>query len=187
MARNRGPWGRLMESTEGPTVTLNLPREWAEELLNSLMSSLELADGADEMDMGDPQDDMDADAGMDMTDGDADMDDPMADLDFDLDGGADQPAGDLDDDSDDEPPAKRGPGRPPGKSKKKDDAPKKKEPPKKDDSGDDDDDEDEKDEDLDFSRGPADGFAPGIALGESAFARAARAISARRHPRAPRR
>ena len=176
MARRGGAWRRLMESTEGPTVTLSLPREWAEELLRSLMGSLEMGDDdgfgdPDLDDMGGMEPDLDDMGGP--PDGDMDdmglgMDDDGGELDF--------AAGEPDDDEDDEPapPKKRGPGRPPGKSKKKAE-------PKDDDDSDsdesDDDDDDEKDEAVDFSRGPTDGFRAGTAVGESAYARAARAIA----------
>lgn len=190
MARHGGAWRRLMESTEGPTVQVALPREWAEELLRSLAASLEMGDGLDgdmEDPDADPEMDMDADADLGMGDPGGDMgldlDDPMGDE-------PDFAAGDDDGDEPLGPPEKKGPGRPPGsknKPKSDDGAPKKKDAPKKDKPKDDDGDDDEKDENLDFSAGPTDGFRPGTALGESAFARAARAISVRRHPRAPRR
>jgi hypothetical protein len=154
-------------------VTVALPREWAEELMRSLMTSLEM--GGDEVDAEVGMDDPDLDMGMDMdADADLDMDGPM-DLGLDDEPGDEPDFAAGDDDSEDEPaPKKRGPGRPPGKSKPKKDDDKKKKPS--------DDDDDEKDETVDFSRGPADGFSPGNALGESAFHRAARVI-ARRRPR----
>lgn len=176
MARHGGTWRRLMESTEGPTVTVALPREWAEELMRSLMASLEM--GGDDVDGEIGMDDMD-DPGLDGMDDDMGMDLAVGGPD---DIGLDDEPGDEpdfaagDDDEDDEPaPPKRGPGRPPGsksKPKAKGDDKKKK--------SDEDDDDDEKDENVDFSQGPTDGFSPGTALGESAFHRAARVIARRR-------
>lgn len=109
MARRvRSIWERLtMESTEGPTVTISLPRELAQQLVGSLMGSLEL-DG----DMGDGM----ADDGMGLE---PDADDiggvPDGDADDVLaafaggDAGAEDdddpdpiPAGDDDDDADDD-------------------------------------------------------------------------------------
>jgi len=109
MAR-RSTWQRLMESTEGPTVTVQIPRMWAEELLRSLATALEMDDG---MGMGDEMGgDIDMEPHME-----PDGDDVGGAPDFDLDdmfGGGDEeggeekpepPAGDSDDDddSDDEP------------------------------------------------------------------------------------
>lgn len=172
MARNGGAWRRLMESTEGPTVTVALPREWAEELLQSLAASLEMGDGLDG-DMDDPDAgmdlDMDMDSGPDMGDDDMGMGPGM---DGDDGGELDFAAGEPDDDEPPAPPKKKGPGRPPGSKSKKKDAPKSKEKPK-----DDSDDDEEKDENVDFSAGPTDGFSPGTAFGESAYARAAGLIS----------
>lgn len=128
MARRGNIWEQIWESTEGPTVTLNLPREQAEMLLGMIASALDMEGGGDDL-------------GGDM------MDDPDADMDFGADPGGSVDGGELDfgDDSggddaldaagemDDEPtPPKKGRGRPPGsKNKPKDDT-----EPKKKDSGD---------------------------------------------------
>lgn len=164
MAR-RNIWEQIWESTEGPTVTVTLPRDHAESLLKVLAVSLEQdMDGMDD----DGEEDLDSVGDLDFggeddmgPDGDMDMDD------------MDMPAGDDDDDmgldlGDDEemgPPKKKGPGRPPGsKNKKKSDKP---------DKGDDDkekDDEDTKEE------GAGD-YRPQTALGESTFSRLSRAIA----------
>ncbi len=160
MARNSS-WKRLMESTEGPTVQVALPREWAEQLLSQLAQSLEMDDmgGDDSMgldDMGD--DDMDFGAG------DEGGDDP-AELDF----GADDMLAAGDDDEE-EAPSGPGPGRPPGsKNKPKADKKKSDDKPKKDKKPESDEDEDdEKDEAADYSGGHANGMRPQTALGESA-------------------
>ena len=166
MARRKNIWERLQESTEGPTVTVALPREWAEELLHSLAQSLEMDDmGGDDAAMDDMGgDDMDLDMGMDGGD-----EGGPDELDF---GGDDMmPAGDGDDEDDGGIVSPRkGPGRPPGsKNKPKDDGGSKKKPaddkkkaPKKDDDKGDDDEDDTKDESAE-----ADGFRPQTALGES--------------------
>jgi hypothetical protein len=101
-------WHRLRESTEGPNVTIEIPREWAEELLRSLATALEIEDdGGEEPDaMGMPHTEPDEDdlGGADDGDGDADGTDE---LDFDLPAGDDaeddeEPDEDDDDDEDDE-------------------------------------------------------------------------------------
>lgn len=169
MAR-RNIWEQIWESTEGPTVTVTIPRDHAESLLKVLAASLE-EEMPDDMGMEDDGDmDLDdLDFGDDGEGGDEDdMDDmDMDDLDLDL------PAGDDDSDMDmDGPPSpKKGPGRPPGsKNKPKDDGGKKKEKePKKDDS-----DDETTDENADCYE---DGNRPQTALGESAFTRAARALA----------
>lgn len=149
--RNRNIWEQIRESTEGPTVTVALPREYAEQLMQSLMQSLEMDDmgGEDDLDLG-------------MTPGDDDGDEPMPDDDMgelDFDGGDEMPAGDDDDEFDEpSPPKKKGP---PEKSKPKKDDKKK--------SDDDDEDDDKKDEASDYgsSGGHANGMRPQTALGES--------------------
>lgn len=180
----RNTWKRLREGLEGPTVTVQLPREWAEELLSSLMTSLEMDDGE-----GDP----DADLDMDM-DADADMggemgpmEPPDMDSDDEFGGGGgfsagedDEPdfaAGDDDDEEEESPPPKAK--KPPEKSKDKGKS--KKDEPKKDDS----DDDDEKDEAIDFA-GSGQNVRPKTALGESSFAKLAGYL-ARRSPKTVRR
>jgi hypothetical protein len=166
MARRRNIWEQIWESTEGPTVTVTIPRELADALLQSLAAGLEqdLPDdeAGDDEDLG-SMDDLDF-GGEDDSGGHAngmgDDDDGMG-----MDDMFDMPAGDDDDEEgDDEPaPPKRGPGRPPGaKNKKKDDGGKKG-PPEKDDESDDDE-EDKQDE-------AAGDYRPQTALGESAFSR----------------
>lgn len=55
-------WRRLRESTEGPNVTVQLPRQWAEELMRALMTSLEIEDMGAEPDMeGEPHAEPDED------------------------------------------------------------------------------------------------------------------------------
>lgn len=160
MARRRNIWGRLNESTEGPTVTLSLPREYAEQLLQNLMTSLEMDGGGDEIDgdLGDDDlDGLDPMMGDDGGEGDLDAgfpgpDDDAEELDF-----AAGDDSDDDGDSDD--------GRP--KAKKSKDEPKKKDDKPKD---------KEKKKDETFETRPA------TALGESAFRRAGRLIEARRPP-----
>jgi hypothetical protein len=119
MAR-RNIWENLWESTEGPSVTLTLPRSVAEELLSMIGAALEV----DGMEGGD--DELGFDAG---PPGGDDVEVPFGDLDdggeLDFgDGEDDMPAGD---DSDDEPPPA------PKKSPPKKDAEKKADKPKKDD------------------------------------------------------
>lgn len=181
MAR-RNIWEQLWESTEGPTVTVTIPRDHAESLLQVLAASLEQDMG--DMDGGD--DGMDLDSVGDLDFG-GDHDEPdMDDMGGPPDGDMDDmmPAGDEDDDLDDlglgddedmGPPKKKGPGRPPGSKNKpkKDDGGKKKGPPK--DDGDD-------DEDDTKEEGAGD-YRPQTALGESAFARAARALARPRRKR----
>lgn len=106
--RARSIWERLaMESMEGPTVTISLPRELAQELVGALMGSLELDGGG-----GHAEPDEDDFGGT--PDGDADDMDPLAalvgddgesDLDPEAIGGpddSDAPAGDSEDEDDDE-------------------------------------------------------------------------------------
>ena len=51
-------WEQLRESTEGPTVTLEVPRDVADQLLNMLATSLEVDDDGDDMGMDmEPDDD----------------------------------------------------------------------------------------------------------------------------------
>ena len=131
----RNIWEQLWESTEGPTVTLNLPRAVAEELLNMIAGALDMEGGEDGLgmddDMGDDSmDDLDAggppgfgedEPGDDMFGGDG--------PDFGADDDDETPAGD-DDGGDD--------GRPKAKAAKKpaDGKPKKKDKSKDDDDGD---------------------------------------------------
>lgn len=169
MARRGNIWEQIWESTEGPTVTVTIPRDHAESLLKVLAASLEEEMPEDDMDDEGDLDDMDD---LDFGDGDDmqgppeedDLDDldDMGDADLDF-----MPAGD----DDDEPaPKKKGPGRPPGaKNKDKGDD---------DDSDkDEDDDDDKKDESME-----EDGFEPSNALGESAWSRALR-VSAKARKR----
>lgn len=167
MAR-KNIWEQIWESTEGPTVTVTIPRDHAESLLQVLAASLE--QDMDDGDMGD-EEDLDSTGDLDFGGDDAggdemggDMGPPEADDDMDFMAAGD----DGDDEGDNEPaPAKRGPGRPPGaKNKKKDDGGKDKPEKKKDDGGD--------DEPKEESAGE---YRPQTALGESAFARAARALA----------
>lgn len=157
MAR-RNIWEQIWESTEGPTVTVTIPRDHAESLLKVLASSLE-QDMPDDG-MGDEDDDMDDMGDLDFGDG-GDMQGPPEDDDMDL----DMPAGDDGDDDDmfgDDEPKKKGPGRPPGvKNKKKDDDKKEK---------DDDSDDDTKEE-------GAGEYRPQTALGESAFSKLGRVLA----------
>jgi hypothetical protein len=100
-------WHRLRESTEGPNVTIEIPREWAEELLRSLATALEIEDGGGEepdmAGMAHMEPDEDDIGGI----GDDDGDDGVGELDFDLPAGDDseddeEPAGDSDDEDDDD-------------------------------------------------------------------------------------
>ncbi len=160
MAR-RNIWEQIWESTEGPTVTVTIPRDHAESLLHILAASLE-----EEMpdDMG-GEDDLDSVDDLDLGDegGDDLSGPPEDDMDLDF-----MPAGDDDDEEDAAPPAgKKGPGRPPGSKNKKKDA------PEKDDSDDEDDKDDEPKEES------AGEYRPQTALGESAFSRLNRGLSRR--------
>lgn len=84
MARRRSIWESVNESTEGPNVTIEIPREWAEGLMRVLATALELEDHGDE------EDDIDMDA---------DGTDDVAELDFSgADDGPDFAANDDDDD-----------------------------------------------------------------------------------------
>lgn len=167
MALRRSIWEQLEESTEGPTVTLQIPRERAEELMQILMAGLEMDDG---MGMGDPgldgeMDDIDADMGMgDVPD---DMDSPGFSA-----GDDDMPdfaAGDDEAEDEPAPPKKKGPpGGKPAKKKGGGDKPEKKKS--------DDDDSDAKDENADCG----DDYRPQTALGESSLMRLARVRSRRR-------
>lgn len=101
--RARSIWERLAleSSVEGPTVTISLPRELAQELVGALMGSLEM-DGGGEADLEPDDDDTDVDA--DLTGG-VDDSDPLAALiggDGGGDGGGLEPDDDSDDDSDDD-------------------------------------------------------------------------------------
>lgn len=160
MARRKNIWEQIQESTEGPTVTVTIPREFAEELLRSLAASLE----QDMPDDGDGED-LDSVGDLDFGDEGGDMDDmddlqgpPEDDMDLDF-----MPAGDDDEEDDSGHPAgKKGPGRPPGaKNKKKDDG----------------DDEEEKDDDDDEKDESAGAIRPQTALGESAFSRLSRGLA----------
>lgn len=168
MARRNNIWEQIWESTEGPTVTVTIPRDHAESLLKMLAGALE--QDIDDGGMGDEEEDLDSVADLDF-DGPGGPPDDM-DMDFDMGGDDELPAGDEDDEGGDEgPPTKRGPGRPPGaKNKKKSDGPEKKK--------DDDDDEDTKEESSDISD-----VRPQTALGESAFSRLNRSLSAPRRRR----
>ncbi|HEU5118667.1 MAG TPA: hypothetical protein VFT74_18885 [Isosphaeraceae bacterium] len=146
----RNAWRRLMESTEGPNVTIQIPREWAEELMRALMTSLEIEDMDGEPDMeDDPHAEPDED----------DLGGIVPDMDGDDDD--DGPPGFASGDDDDEPDFAAG-----DDDEEDDDS--------DDDDDDDEDDDDEKDEAADYSRsgGNPSGLRPQTALGESAFARA---------------
>lgn len=148
-------WQRLVESTEGPTVTFTLPRTVAKDLLVALGQSLEVdidldaLEADDDMGMDGSPDDMDGDDGsmpMDMDGGGAMLDIPMDGAgpdgdDMDMGGMDDVPAGEPDDDDSPPPKKKAGGGKP--KPKAKDDGGEKKA------KGDDGDDDDEKDESAD--------------------------------------
>lgn len=98
MARRKNIWERLNESTEGPNVTISIPREWAEELMRSIMTSLEIEDGGGEPDeMGEPHAEPDEDDLGGPPDGDADDGGFSADEDDEV---PDFAAGDDDDDDD---------------------------------------------------------------------------------------
>lgn len=146
-------WEQLRESTEGPMVTLEIPREVADQLLAMLATSLEVDGDGDDMgdmdsdDFGGPPDGDEDDLGM-PSFGDDDMFPGLGDESDD---------DDSDNDEDDEP-------FPPKKKGKSDD----------DDSDDDDeDDEDDDDEDTDeaadyaHSGGNPSGLRPQTALGET--------------------
>lgn len=122
MAR-RSIWEELdmYESSEGPTVTLTLSREVAEQLLGLISSALEIEGGGDEGfddELGGEMDDMDLD-------GDMSMDPPGGDMtDDEPEFGADDPlvpAGDDDEEEDDAPPPKKKPSGDKKPEKKKDD------------------------------------------------------------------
>lgn len=145
--RRTNAWNRLMESTEGPNVTVQIPREWAEELLRALATALEVEDMGDDDGLGDGEM-----GGMEVPHMEPDEDDlgGPSDGDFDFGGGDDADlmrAGDSDEDED--------------------------EPEEEDDE--EEDDEDEKDEAVDFA-GSDRPTRPGTALGESSFARLAKKI-----------
>lgn len=131
-------WQRLRESTEGPTVTVQLPREWAEELLRSLATALEVDDmGGEEPDeLGMPHMEPDED----------DLGGPP---DFDMD---DMFGGGPDDDAGDEEPEAAA-GEDDDEGSDEDDS----------DEEDDDDEEDEEGEEQDESAGP---YRPQTAVGE---------------------
>ncbi len=165
MARRKNIWEQIQESTEGPTVTVTIPREFAEELLRSLAASLE-------QDMPDDGDGEDLDSVGDLDFGDEGGDMGMDDLQGPPEDGMDidfMPAGDDDeeDDSSGPPAGKKGPGRPPGAKNKK-----------KSDDGDDDD-KDDKEEDDDEKDESAGAIRPQTALGESAFSRLSRSLARR--------
>jgi hypothetical protein len=129
MARRISIWERLRESTEGPTVSLQIPREWAEELLRSLASALEVEDmgsddgmGMDDMggmdvphmepdadDLGGPPDFDSDDAGMDAMSPDEKSD---SESDDDDDDESDEDEDDEDEDEDEEQDEAAGPVRP---------------------------------------------------------------------------
>lgn len=122
MTRISNSWGRVgrvgrlvRESQEGPNVTIQLPREWAEELLRAVATALEVEDMGGEPDAegmmhmepdeddlgGEPDADMDDILGLDGLGGLGSDDDADGDSDDD----EDRPAGEpdeVDDDEDDE-------------------------------------------------------------------------------------
>lgn len=122
MAR-RSIWEELdmYESSEGPNVTLSLPREVAEQLLGLISGALEIEGGGDEGgldDLGDDMGDMDlgGDMGMDPPGGDMTDDEPEF--------GADDPlvpAGDDEEEDAPPPPPKKRPSGDKKPEKKKDD------------------------------------------------------------------
>ena len=102
-------WEQLRESTEGPTVTLQVPRDVADQLLSMLATSLEVGDGEGGMepdadDFGGPPDGDADDMGMPPMDdgGDEDMFDLGDDTDDDSDDDDSDDGDDDDDDDDDE-------------------------------------------------------------------------------------
>jgi len=109
----RNIWEQIFESTEGPTVSLQIPREVAEQLVEALQVALEIDDGADfDDDMG-----ADDDFGMD------DVGDDFGPPDM----GDDEmfPAG-IDDEDEDEPaPKPKKPAKKDGEKKDKKDGEKK--------------------------------------------------------------
>lgn len=144
--RRTTAWNRLMESTESPTVSVQIPREWAEALLQSLAAALEIEDmGAEDGESG--IGDMDIDPMM----GGLDGMEPEGELDFgagedDIDGGEDVPAGDDDE-----------------------------EEPEEDDDDSDDDDDDVEEEAVDFGDSDRE-TRPGTAFNESAFSKLAKKL-----------
>lgn len=162
-SRNRkNVWERLRESTEGPNVTLQVPRAWAEDLLRSIATALEVEDGGDgDMDIDMSHDEPDDDDLGGLSDNDED-DMPFSMGDDDVDPGFSSgddddddmlTAGDEDDDDAPAPKGAKGRGRPPGVKNKKKDA--------------DDDDSDDDDEDKDEAIDPTSSVRPQTALGES--------------------
>ena len=86
----------VKESTEGPTVSITIPREYAEQILQSLQASLEIDTGdLDDDDLGDPG----SEELEDMGDGEFTADDPTGFIDPDSD---EVSTGDDDDDSDED-------------------------------------------------------------------------------------
>lgn len=124
--RPRSIWEHMLgESTEGPTVTVSLPREVAQQLVGMLMGSLELDGGGmgDGMDAGDGPMEPDEDDFGGASDGDDDDSDPLAaligddgegDLDLDPPGGPDDDDSDDDDDEPEEALSRRPAGPRPG-------------------------------------------------------------------------
>lgn len=180
MAR-RNIWEQIWESTEGPTVTVTIPRDHAESLLRVIAASLDQEMPDIDGDVGDDGDDLGLDSIDDLDiGGDGDDDDlqgpPEDDMDFDF-----LPSGDDDDDDMGMPSGKKGPGRPPGAKNKKKDKGDDDDSDKDDDKDDDDDsDDDDKDDDDDDSKDESAGeYRPQTALGESSFARLHRSLKRR--------
>lgn len=161
MAR-KNVWEQIWESTEGSTVTVTIPRDHAESLLRILAASLEW-DGDGDMD----DDDIDMDSVRDLDFDDDDDVDGAGDMDVSVDDG-DMDLDFDEDDEDEEPAPRRGPGRPPGSKNKKGSIDGKKK------DVDEKEDDDTKEEGVGRYRS---------ALGESAFARAARALAKPREKR----
>jgi hypothetical protein len=153
--RRTNSWNRLMESTEGPTVSVQIPREWAEELLRSLAAALEIEDmGAEDGESG--IGDMDIDPMM----GGLDDMEPEGPLDFDT---------DTDDGEDEELPA----GDDDEEDSEDDDS---------DDDSDDDDDVEEEAVDFACSDRPT---RPGTAFNESAFSKLAKKLGGQKGVKNP--
>lgn len=96
-------WVQLRESTEGPTVTLQVPREVADQLLDMLSTSLEVDDGEDDLDGFSDGDDMGFQIpGMGPDDGDDSDDDMMPSFSASDDEGPDDDDEDDDDSGEDD-------------------------------------------------------------------------------------
>lgn len=99
MSKRMSVWNMLRESVETPTVTVNMPKEWAHELMRSLAAALEIEDVANDTELDDtdgehPEPDLD-DVGLSSGDDDEDdMFDEDDDEDDDSEDGDDEDEGD---------------------------------------------------------------------------------------------